>query len=410
MSNLQDAIIHLIESPHYKELADYKPPFNLFDVMSVRYRELTHSSVLAWLLADETNTGFTRNFLDWIAAQDGIDDDTKRRIKFSSDYKFKDLEIRCEFGDSKHGRIDIFVRFRKLGLAIAIEVKIWAGEQEGQIDRYQSFLEVNYHDDKSMVIFLTPWGHEPVSDQDKSSDVPVLTMSWGTIAKIINEVNDPFDKPEDEYNFRKQFSQHIKRDIVMDTEEKRIVRELLSDEKNAATIHKIFHSLPPLTDYTDDWKEIVTDVCCGESKNCELIVKYYPDSHAPRELKIEIEEWNKKAKLPFTLMLYKCENGMFWIRLLIWDKFLEPRNEFSKGFIDSLTDFEKNSNGIVKYTKVAGWAFYTVLSSKFDEIQEILINPYKSDWKVEAKRILRRQMLVENSEGKTLLQLIQDKL
>ena len=410
MSDLQDAIIHLIESPHFKDLADYKPPFNLFDVMSVRYRELTHSSVLAWLLADETNTGFTRKFLDWIAGQNGIDSETKRRIKFSSDYKFKDVDIRCEFGDSKHGRIDVFVRFRKLRLVIAIEVKIWAGEQEKQIDRYQLFLKENYHDDAKMVIFLTPWGHQPESDVEKFTDVPVLTMSWGTIAEFIDEVNDPFDKPEDEYNFRKQFSQHIKRDIVMDTEEKRIVRELLSDDKYAATIHKIFHNLPPLTDYLDEWKEIVTDVCCGESKNCELIVKYYPDSRAPRELKIEIEEWNKKAKLPFTLMLYKCENGMFWIRLLIWHKFLEPGNEFSNGFIDSLRDFEKNSNGIVKYTKVAGWAFYTVLSSKFDEIQEILINPYKSDWKVEAKRILRRQMLVENNEGKTLLQLIQDKL
>ena len=410
MSNLQDAIIHLIESPHYKELADYKPPFNPFEVLSVSYRELTHSSVLAWLLADETNTGFTRNFLDWIAGQNGIESETKRRIKFSSDYKFKDLDIRCEFGDSKHGRIDVFVRFRKLGLAIAIEVKIWAGEQEKQIDRYQLFLKENYHDDAKMVIFLTPWGHQPESDVEKFTDVPVLTMSWGTIAEFIDEVNDPFDKPEDEYNFRKQFSQHIKRDIVMDTEEKRIVRKILSDEKNAATIHKIFHSLPPLTDYTDAWKEIVTDVCCGENKNCELIVKYYPDSRAPRELKIEIKEWNENAKLPFTLMLFKCENGMLWIRLLLWDKFLEPKNKYSNGFIDSLTDFEKNSNGIVKYTKVAGWAFYTVLSSKFDEIQEILINPYKSDWKVEAKRILRRQMLVENNEGKTLLQLIQDKL
>lgn len=409
MSDLQDAIIHLIESPHYKELADYKPPFNLFDVMSVRYRELTHSSVLAWLLADETNTGFTRKFLDWIAAQDEIDDDTKRRIKFSSDDKFKDLDIRCEFGDSKHGRIDVFVRFRKLGLAIAIEVKIWAGEQEKQVDRYQEFLRENYHDEKKMVIFLTSWGYKPVSDVVEYIDVPVLTMSWGRIAEFIDEVNDPFDNPEEEYNFRKQFSQHIKRDIVMDTEEKRIVRELLSDGQNAATIHKIFHSLPPLTDYLDGWKEIVSDVC-GVEKN-SLIVEIYPGSRAPvRELKINIKQWDEKAKLPFTLMLYKCEDGMFWIRLLLWHEFVESGNKLFDQFNDSLTNFKNNSNGIVMYTKIAGWAWYSVLPSKFDEIQEALFNPYKSDWKTEAKNILRRKLLVENSEGKTLLQLIQDKL
>ena len=85
MSNLQDAIIHLIESPHYKELADYKPPFNPFEVLRVSYRELTHSSVLAWLLADETNTGFTRNFLDWMARYE----ECQGRERFQGFYQAK---------------------------------------------------------------------------------------------------------------------------------------------------------------------------------------------------------------------------------------------------------------------------------------------------------------------------------
>ena len=386
MSDLQDAIIHLIESPHYKELADYKPPFNLFDVMSVRYRELTHSSVLAWLLADETNTGFTRKFLDWIAAQDEIDNDTKRRIKFSSDYKFKDVDIRCEFGDSKHGRIDVFVRFRKLGLAIAIEVKIWAGEQEKQVDRYQEFLRENYHDDKKMVIFLTSLGYKPVSDVVEYIDVPVLTMSWDRIAEFIDEVNDSFDNPEDEYNFRKQFSQHIKRDIVMDTEEKRIVRELLSDEKNAETIRKIFHSLPPLTDYTDKWKEIVANVCETNKNSLEENIHRYRGQ--PLELKLVIPEW-EKAGLPFELMLYKYENAAVRI-LLHKDKYKDGSQ-----YKISLENFAANSDGVVEFKLLKDWtAWYSVL--KIDdgeaERQETIFNLYSKDWERRAEDKLKMQM------------------
>ena len=58
MSNLDNAIERLKESRHYKDLRDYKPPFNPFEVMSVPSRELTHSSVLAWLLEDRVNKKF----------------------------------------------------------------------------------------------------------------------------------------------------------------------------------------------------------------------------------------------------------------------------------------------------------------------------------------------------------------
>ena len=375
MSNLDNAIEHLKESRHYKELRDYKPPFNPFEVMSVPYRELAHSSVLAWLLMDGTNKKFRQKFVACVTNQD-----------IGLDAEDEDIEVRCEYGDSEHGRIDVFARFRQLQLAIAIEVKIWAGEQERQIDRYQSFLEKKYPTDTKMVIFLTPWGYEPESDIDKISEVPVLTMSWGTIAEFIDEVNDSFDKPEDEYNFRKQFSQHIKRNITMEKDEKLLVRDLLSDPGHAETIQKIINNMPSLYEYLDGWKQIVANVCKTDKNSLEEIV--YPQRGQPIELKLVIPEW-KKAGLPFELMLYKYENAA--VRIMLFRSYLEEGSQYK----EKLDEFAENSNGIVEFKLLKDWtAWYSVL--KIDdgeaERQETIFNLYSENWAEQAEEKLSLQM------------------
>ena len=360
MSNLEEAIECLTKSQHYKDLRDYKPPFNPFEVMGVRYRELTHSSVLAWLLSDETNIDFTNKFLDWVAVKGEFDNEMKGKI--ANFRTGDDMEVRCEYGDEK-SRIDVFVRFRSLKLAIGIEVKVWAGEQPEQVSRYQEFLKEGYSNDTKRVIFLTPWGYESETDDSNDPEVRVVCMSWGDIANIIKEVNKASEKRGKKYFFRKQFSQHIKRNILMGTKEKQLVRKLLSEGENAATIHKILHNLPPLTDYLDEWKQIVADVCDVENSESELEVKIYPSSRAPaRELKIEIKKWKEKTKLPFTLMLYKCEDGMFRIWLLLWYEFVEPGNNYFNECNDSLKKFERDSNGIVKYVRLKDWGGMVVFS------------------------------------------------
>ena len=409
MSNLDNAIERLKESRHYKDLRDYKPPFNPFEVMGVPYdRESHHSSVLAWLLNDGVNMKFRQQFVAWVAKQNiRFDDETKDKLKLYYAEDNNDIEVRREYGDSAHGRVDVFASFRYLQLAIAIEVKIWASEGPGQLRRYQDFLNESHSNYKNkIVIFLTPWGNKP-STANECSDVPVVRMSWHNIVEIIDEVNDASEKVGEEYIYRKQFSQHIKRNILMNTEEKRIVRDLLSDEKNATTIHKIFHNLPPLTDYFVEWKEIVAKVCEVGNNNGKLIDSFYPTSRAAvRELKIEIEEWND-SNLPFTLMLYKFGNVVS-IRMLLWSDCLNGKEKIK------LEKLKNDSNGIVEYKKLAGWGCWSsVLFSDGGrvEVPETMFNIYNKNWKEEAKIILERQLLeVKNVDGKNLLQLIKDNL
>ena len=244
MSDLQIAVVKLMSSPHYKELAAYEPPFNPFEIAGVTYRELTHSSVLAWLLRDEENREFRQRFVAWIrnrivAEAEKTNDDWDKFVvpKNPEDPSLKPKIVKTEEGD-KTSRVDVFAHFESLKLVIGIEVKIWADEQPDQVKRYQDLLcQNNYHDYTKAVVFLTPTGWEPKTAYENNVDVPVLTMSWSYVSEIIKETQSASG---DKNNFRMQFLQHLDRNIVMnETEEQRMVRELLSEDDNLEIINKI---------------------------------------------------------------------------------------------------------------------------------------------------------------------------
>ena len=374
MSNLDNAVESLKESRYYKDLRDYKPPFNPFEVMSVPSRELPHSSVLVWLLRDGVNKQFRQKFVAWIAKQNiDIDKETKDKINSYCAEDNNDIEVRREYGDSD-SRIDVLACIESLNLVIGIEVKVWADEQPDQVSRYQDLLkEGSYSNYKNkIVIFLTPWD-EPPSTANECSCVRVLVMTWRDIFKIINEVNYESEKIGENYTFRKQFSQHIKRNILMETEEKQLVRDLLREGNNAATIQeiidnpqseqkdramikKIIDNMPPLTDYLVEWKEIVAEVC-GET-DFEVEILYSRRAHKG-ELKIQIKEWDI-SNMPFTLMFYKYTNAA--IRILIWRDYLET--DKYKVIYDKLETLKNDSDGVIKYNKIPYWSTWqTVLSS-----------------------------------------------
>ena len=294
MSNLEAAIKCLKKSPHYKDLRDYKPPFNPFEAMSVTSRELTHSSVLAWLLKDGANKKFRQKFVAWIANQSTKpDEEIKHEFNFYHAEDDNDIEVRCEYGDEK-SRIDVLVCIGSLNLVIGIEVKVWADEQPEQVSRYQDLLNESYSNYKNkIVIFLTPRGDKSTTAYPPSqcSNVPVVLMSWGDIAEIINEVNDASENIGEKYIFRKQFSQHIKRNILMEEREKELVSNLLSDPSHEETIQKIINNMPSLNKYSDGWKQIVANVCKTDKSSLEE--ETWPKK-SPQELKLTIPEWGKR--------------------------------------------------------------------------------------------------------------------
>lgn len=388
MSDLQNAVIKLLSSPHYKELATYEPPFNPFEIVGATHRELIHSSVLAWLLRDETNKEFRQRFVDKIATD-------KPELDLSvpndpGDPRLKPKIVETEKGD-KASRYDVSVYFEALKLVISIEVKVWAGEQHEQVKRYQNLLCQKYPDDKKVVVFLTPRGRPPESADKNNVHVPVLAMSWGCVSKIIREMRSALG---DENSFRMQFSQHLERNILMnETEEQRIVRELLSEGDNAETLDKIIKNMPSLRDYFAQWKRIVAEVCGVEEDSFKEYI--WPKRGIVKELKLVSREW-LDAGLPFTVMLYKYQNAGVRILLFCEDYYEGP--EQPKAEFKEFAKFANRSRGVVNegFPKLTGWEGWHSVLAKHEpngEVGETLIDDIWSEgWEDKARKRLREQL------------------
>ena len=263
-------------------------------------------------------------------------------------------------------------------LAVAIEVKVWAGEQDSQIERYQSFLNCNYPNCRKVLIFLTPLGTPPkTSVQD--TDVPVLNMSWDEVARIIDNM-----QPEqgEENDFRIQFRNHLDRRIVMnETEEQRIVKDLLNEGDNAETIKRIIDNLPSLKDFSDQWEKIVVEVCRADS----LEIETYSQRGSVKELQITVTEW-REAGLPFTLILYEYQTA--GVRILLHkDALTECRQELEK--------FARSSNGIVNdefplADKWVGWRAVLAADGSEEEPPGTVIGArifyHDEQWKEQGQR------------------------
>lgn len=67
----------------------------------------------------------------------------------------------------KEGRIDVVVEYP--GFCIAIENKLWAGDGDGQVDRYTTYLQRKYPS-SHVLVYLTPDGREPDGSSKKTGD------------------------------------------------------------------------------------------------------------------------------------------------------------------------------------------------------------------------------------------------
>ena len=396
MSDLQQAIDKLRSSPHYKALATYEPPFNPFEIVGATHRELTHSSVLAWLLRDEANKEFRQKFIDKIATG-------KPELDLSvpndpGDPRLKPEEVETEYsfeaGDRfDAGSIDVFVHFKSLKFVIGIEVKVNADEGPEQVKKYQKFLCQEYPDPyNKVIVFLTPGGY-PSETKSSVPGVHVLEMSWSNIAWMIKKMQATLGgaNKRDANNFRMQFSQHLERNIAMnEREEQRIVRKLLSEGDNEKTLHKIIGNMP-LQGYSAQWKKIVAEVCCVKEESLEE--KTLSQDGIVKELKICIPKW-RNAGLPFTVMLYKYQNQKASVRILLhWTDCYE-----GKEFKAELKEFANLSNSVVnkEFPKLKKWTeWHSVLAKhKPDkEVKETLIdNIWSEDWEEKAEKRLREQI------------------
>ncbi|MEI0559051.1 PD-(D/E)XK nuclease family protein [Brachyspira intermedia] len=189
------------------EMKKFPPQFCIFDAVNLQRHENYNSNLLAEFLKinienKATKLSFVKDFLIYL----------NDKFKWGY-YGFKSIEEleeinhsyikikREEYAGSR--RIDLFISYKK-DFAIIIENKIYAGEQDNQLDDYyQNKKKDNYKN--LYMIFLTPSGYEPYTLSEESKKElgnNFQTLKHSDIAlwleKILEKYKSLFDENDDE--------------------------------------------------------------------------------------------------------------------------------------------------------------------------------------------------------------------
>lgn len=131
--------------------------FSIFDMLGQSSRELTHSTFIAQMLNPNGIHGMGSLFLSLFLKH--------LPVKFAFQIDSVEVEIEKDYGpkvgsgkDAKGGRIDIFLR-DSYGRIIVIENKIYASDQEDQLQRYRN--SISEESKEVHILYLTLDGHKP---------------------------------------------------------------------------------------------------------------------------------------------------------------------------------------------------------------------------------------------------------
>ncbi len=156
--------------------------FNLLQILKVGHLEVkTHSPILAELLDPLGSHGqgccFLKLFVDQLGGSEkGVEEEISTECFIVEGAEVKMEHHIGRVTETEGGRIDILIR-DSAKKHILIENKIYAGEQENQILRYQQY------DQKAHIIFLTLDGRSPTS----AGEMPIEKIQCISYEKDIIE-------------------------------------------------------------------------------------------------------------------------------------------------------------------------------------------------------------------------------
>ena len=149
-----DGLLSAIEGLE-KELADLQAgssELNVFEVLGITNTEIRHSNVIAWLMRPGDSHGLGDAVLSGLIERSGgipPDDMSDFRVLRESD------------------NIDILAVSTRNRLTLAVENKVWSGEHDDQLARYQRIIERRYPGWDHLYLFLSPFGTPPEGEADR---------------------------------------------------------------------------------------------------------------------------------------------------------------------------------------------------------------------------------------------------
>lgn len=228
--------------------------YNLFSILSIERYELKHSALIANLLDPKGSHGcgdaFLRAFFE-IALK-------------GTAYPFENstpLDSRTEHytgpiaGDTG-GRIDILVKSSQYGLII--ENKIYAGDQDKQLTRYDNYGKEIFGADGYLLVYLTLYGYDASKESTatkSAEEVGYLRLSYAEdILRWLEQcARLAYDKPL----VRESLNQYI-----------RTIKQLTYQDMNQENIEKII-------DLAVDHPEVVATLSSNRDAIAQRIRKKY---------------------------------------------------------------------------------------------------------------------------------------
>ena len=203
--------------------------YNLFSILSIERYELKHSALIANLLDPEGSHGcgdaFLRAFFE-IALKERT-------------YLFEDCTLPHSYteyytgpiaGDTG-GRIDILVESKSSHYGLIIENKIYAGDQDKQLTRYDNYGKETFGADKYLLAYLTLYGYDASKESTatkSAEEVGYLRLSYAEdILRWLEQcARLAYDKPL----VRESLNQYI-----------RTIKQLTYQDMNPKNIRKIIN-------------------------------------------------------------------------------------------------------------------------------------------------------------------------
>ncbi|MEI0702438.1 PD-(D/E)XK nuclease family protein, partial [Brachyspira intermedia] len=180
------------------EMKKFPPQFCIFDVVNLQRHENYNSNLLAKFLEinienEATKLSFVKDFLIYLNDKFKWGYYGFKSIEELEKINHSDIRIkREEYAESR--RIDLFISYKK-DFAIIIENKIYAGEQDNQLDDYyQNKKKDNYKN--LYMIFLTPSGYEPYTLSEESKKElgnNFQTLKHSDIALWLENILEEYD-------------------------------------------------------------------------------------------------------------------------------------------------------------------------------------------------------------------------
>jgi len=348
---MEKQIKQLIFSEEYKKLTTLEKSLNVFQLLGIQQNENIHSNIIAALLDRKKSPINSKSFFyDLLGAIS---------LK-NNNLWLRDITeiISCDFNVFREKyRIDILMEDWNKKIVIGIENKINAIERVEQISDYQEILREKYPSFRAYMLFLTPTGYESKT-LNNLSNIPCFSISYQDIYEALKNQEE-----SDTSKLTHWLRINIEKEIIMNSEENELVRNLWSDYETAKILRIITDNRPKLIDIKSQLIERIKKIT-----NKEINVLEYPENRGEtKEIKVFIKDWFEMG-FKFTFMFYMYEARPAFRTLILSQDVVNEKVKLFMDFADE--NFDKN------IPKLKNWTMWHKVFIEDDYPEESYLNDF----------------------------------